>query len=77
MLKRCIKPQIIKRFCHHSTETNYSRILDKLNTIEKKSNLTAEKVTKLEKKLVALENVLAYDYFFTTVIIPRTIFWSR
>ena len=77
MLKRFIKPQIIKRFCHHSTETSYSRMLDKLDNIQTKSHLTAEKVTKLEKNLVAMENVLVYNYFFTVLIIPWAIFWTR
>jgi len=77
MLSRFIKPKIIKRFCHHSAETNYSRMLDKLDNIQIKSNLTAVKVTKLEEKLVAVENVLMYNYFFTVLIIPWAIFWTR
>lgn len=77
MLKRFIKPQIIKRFCHHNVETNYSKMLDKLDNIQIKSNLTAVKVTNLEEKLVAIENVLIYNYFFTVLIIPWAIFWTR
>ena len=77
MLSRIIKPQIIKRFCHHSTETKFGRILDILDSIQTKSNLTAVKVTKLEEKLVAIENVLIYNYFFTVLIIPWAIFWTR
>ena len=77
MLKRFIKPQTIKRFCHHSTETKFGRVIDILDNIQTKSNLTAVKVTKLEEKLVAMENVLALNYFFTVLIIPWAIFWTR
>jgi len=77
MLTRIIKPQIIKRFCHHSTETKFGRVIDRLDNIQTKSNLTAVKVTKLEEKLVAMENVLALNYFFTVLIIPWAIFWTR
>jgi hypothetical protein len=70
MLKRIIKPQIIKRFCHHSSETNYSRMLDKLNNIEKTSNFTSGKMSKLEKDINQIEKVLAYNYVFTVIIIP-------
>jgi hypothetical protein len=77
MLSRFIKPQIIKRFCHHSAETNYGRMIDKLDNIQIKSNLTALKATKLEEKLVAVENMLIYNYFFTVLIIPFAIFSTR
>ena len=77
MLTRIINPQIIKRFCHHSTETKFGKMLDKLDNIQTKSNLTAFKVTKLEEKLVAMENVIACNYFFTVLIIPWAIFWTR
>jgi len=77
MLHRVIKSPIIKRFCHHSRETNYSRMLDKLNDIQLKTDLTSEKIVKLEKNLVAMENILAFNYFFTVLIIPWSIFWTR
>jgi preprotein translocase subunit SecY len=77
MLSRIIKPQIIKRFCHHSTETKFGRILDILDSIQTKSNLTAVKVTKLEEQLVKVENMLIYNYFYTVLIIPFAIFWTR
>ena len=77
MLKRFIKPPIIKRFCHHSTETKFGRILDTLDSIQTKANLTAVKVTKLEEKLVAVENMLICNYFFTVLIIPFAIFSTR
>jgi preprotein translocase subunit SecY len=77
MLYRIIKPQIIKRFCHHSTETKFGRILDVLDSIQTKSNLNAVKVTKLEEQLVKVENMLVYNYFYTVLIIPFAIFWTR
>jgi len=77
MLSRIIKPQIIKRFCHHSKETKFGRILDILDSIQTKSNLTAVKVTKLEEQLVKVENMLIYNYFYTVLIIPFAIFWTR
>jgi high-affinity K+ transport system ATPase subunit B len=52
-------------------------MLDKLDNIQIKSNLTAVKVTKLEEKLVAVENMLIYNYFFTVLIIPFAIFSTR
>jgi hypothetical protein len=52
-------------------------MLDKLNDIQHKTDLTSEKIVKLEKKLVAMENVLAFNYFFTVLIIPWSIFWTR
>ena len=47
MIKRIINPQIIKRFCHHGSETNFSRTIDKLNEIELRSNYTKEKIAVL------------------------------
>jgi hypothetical protein len=77
MLQRVIKPQIIKRFCHHSRETNYSRMLDKLNDIQIATDSTANKIVKLEKDIHNIGNVLAFNYFFTVIFIPASIFFTR
>ena len=77
MLHRVIKPQIIKRFCHHGRDTNFSRMLDKLIDIHVKTDFTAEKIVKLEKDITDIENVLVFNYFFTVIVIPASIFLTR
>ena len=77
MLHRIIKPQIIKRFCHHSRETNYSRMLDKLDNIQIKTDSTANKIVNLEKDIRIIDNVLAINYIFTVIVIPASIFFTR
>jgi hypothetical protein len=76
MISRIIKPQIIKRLCHYSRETNYSRMLDKLNIVEINSNLTAEKIAKLEKTTSEILLISTYNYVFTFMIIPVTILFT-
>jgi hypothetical protein len=73
MLKSIIRPHIVKRFCHHSRETNFGRTVDKLNNIEKNTNFTYEKISKLEKNITEMQSLLVYNYFFTVIIIPSAI----
>jgi hypothetical protein len=77
MLKRVIKPQIIKRFCHHSTETKFGRILDILDSIQSKGHFTAEKVKKLETDIVLCHSLIFYNYLFTVIIIPSSILLTK
>jgi hypothetical protein len=76
MLYRVIKPQIIKRFCHHSS-TKYGNVMDNLNDIKVKTDFTAAKIVKLEKELDNIGNVLAFNYFFTVFVIPASIFFTQ
>jgi hypothetical protein len=76
MLYRAIKPQIIRRFCHHSP-TKYGKVMDDLNAIKVKTDFTATKIVKLEKELDNIGNVLAFNYFFTVFVIPASIFFTR
>ena len=77
MLKRVIKPQIIKRFCHHSTETKFGRILDILDSIQSKGHFTAEKIKKLETDIAVCQSLLFYSYFFNVIIIPSAILFTK
>jgi hypothetical protein len=76
MLYRLIKPTIIKRFCHHSP-TNFGKVMDNLNAIQIKTDLTAEKLVKLEKNIISMENVLVCNFVFNTLIIPWTILFTK
>jgi len=76
MLYRLIKPQIIKRFCHHGP-TNFGKVMDNLNAIQVKTDLTAEKFVKLEKNIISMENVLVCNFFFNTLVIPWSILFTR
>ena len=76
MLYRLIKPTMIKRFCHHSP-TNFGKAMDNLNAIQIKTDLTAEKLVKLEKNIISMENVLVCNFVFNTLIIPWTILFTK
>jgi len=76
MFIRLIKFQTIKRFCHHSP-TNFGKVMDNLNAIQIKTDLTAEKFVKLEKNIISMENVLVCNFVFNTLIIPWTILFTK
>jgi len=67
---RFVNLQIIKRFCHHSTKTNYIIPTDKINNVELHANFISEKITKLEKDIVNIENLMVCNYIFNIIIIP-------
>jgi hypothetical protein len=76
MIHRLIKPQIIKRFCHHGP-TNFGKVMDNLNNIQIKTDLTAEKIVKLEKNIIDMEKAVVFSFFFNAVLIPWTIFLTK
>lgn len=51
-------------------------MLDKLNNVEINSNLTAEKIAKLEKTTSEILLISTYNYVFTFMIIPVTILFT-
>ena len=76
MIHRLIKPQIIKRFCHHGP-TNFGKVMDNLNNIQIKTDLTAEKIVKLEKEIHDIGRVLVWNYIFSVIVIPASIVFTR
>ena len=51
-----------------------------LNNVEISTKLTSEKIAKIakiEKEIAETQNLLAYNYLFTVLIIPWAIFWTR
>jgi hypothetical protein len=67
---RIIKPQIIKRFCHHSRETNFSKAIDKLNDIELKCNYTSDKISKIQQNTTDISNTITYIYILNCITLP-------
>ena len=76
MFIRLIKFQTIKRYCHHRP-TKFGKVMDNLNAIQIKTDLTAEKFVKLEKNIISIENVLVCNFFFNTLVIPWSILFTR
>lgn len=57
MLHRLVKSNIIKRYCHHHTKTDFERMIIKINNIEKYNNF-------IDNKLIDIEKILVYNYIF-------------
>ena len=71
--------QMIRRFCHHG-DTNFGKVMNKLNSIQTHTEFVAERITKLEKSsvnVVDMETLTLYNFFFSAIIIPATIFLTR
>ena len=74
-----MNPQMIRRFCHHG-DSNFEKVMNKLNSIQTQTNFVAERITKLEKNVVNvvdMESLALCNFFFSVIIIPASIFLTR
>ena len=83
MSKLILKPfnnkiliSVIKRQCHHHSKTNFCKFTDQTNSSAQLEVLNL-KLDKLNKQFIVIEDMMVYSYFFTVLIIPWSIFWTR
>ena len=77
--KPSVNTHLMKRYCHHG-DTNFGKVMNKLNSIQTHTEFVAERITKLEKSsvnVVDMETLTLYNFFFSAIIIPATIFLTR
>jgi hypothetical protein len=77
--KPFVNTHMIRRFCHHG-DTNFGKVMNKLNIIQTQTNFVAERITKLEKNVVNvvdMETLALYNFFFSVIVIPGAILFTR
>jgi len=74
--KPFVNTHMIRRFCHHG-DTNFGKVMNKLNSIQSHTDFIAERITKLEKNVVDMETLALYNFFFSVIVIPGAILFTR